>query len=114
MIDDNKALIRRYFDLLNRNNLPTEEFLANGFVYHRPGMPDMNGLASIRQFVAMWGDAISDAHGTIEDMVAEGDKVACRCSFRGIHKGDLMGIAATGKQITLTGIVIYRLREPSR
>jgi predicted ester cyclase len=57
----------------------------------------------------MWGNAVSDAHGTIEDMVAEGDKVACRCSFRGIHKGDLMGIAATGKQITLTGIVIYRI-----
>ena len=51
----------------------------------------------------------TDQHATIEDLVAEGDKVACRWSGRATHQGDLMGVAATGKAIVLTGIAIYRV-----
>jgi predicted ester cyclase len=57
----------------------------------------------------MYRSAVSDMHQTIEDLVAEGDKVACRWSGRGTHVGDLMGAAPTGKAITITGIVIYRI-----
>jgi steroid delta-isomerase-like uncharacterized protein len=110
--EDNKALVRRYIDLFNRNDLPTEEViapLASGFVYHRPGMPDVTGLIDVRQVLEMYRSSIADMHQTIEDMVAEDDKVACRWSGRGTHQGELMGIAATGKAITITGIVIYRI-----
>jgi predicted ester cyclase len=47
-----------------------------------------------------------DIHITIDDMLAEGDKVACRSTWRGTHKGEMRGIAPTGKQVTVTGIVI--------
>jgi steroid delta-isomerase-like uncharacterized protein len=110
--DDNKALVRRYLGLLNRNDLPIEEViapLASGFVYHRPGMPDVTGLMGMRQVVEMYRSATPDQHSTIEDVVAEGDKVACRWSARGTHRGDLMGVAPTGKAITVTGIAIYRI-----
>jgi steroid delta-isomerase-like uncharacterized protein len=110
--EDNKALVRRYTDLFNRNDLPAEEVvapLASGFVYHRPGMPDVTGLAEVKQSIEMYRNAFSNMHQTIEDMVAEGDKVACRWSGRATHQGELMGIAATGKAITITGIVIYRV-----
>jgi steroid delta-isomerase-like uncharacterized protein len=112
--EDNKALVRRYTDLFNRNDLPVEEFialapLASSFVYHRPGMPDVAGLSDVRQVVEMYRSAFSNMHQTIEDMVGEGDKVACRWSGRATHQGELMGIAATGKAITITGIVIYRV-----
>jgi steroid delta-isomerase-like uncharacterized protein len=112
MEDDNKALVRRYTDLFNRNDLPTEEViapLASCFVYHRPGMPDVTDLIDVRQVLEMHRSAIADMHQIIEDMVAEDDKVACRWSGRGTHQGELMGIAATGKAITITGIVIYRI-----
>jgi steroid delta-isomerase-like uncharacterized protein len=110
--EDNKALVRRYTDLFNRNDLPAEEVvapLASGFVYHRPGMPDVTGLAEVKHSIEMYRSAFSNMHQTIEDMVAEGDKVACRWSGRATHQGELMGIAATGKAITITGIVIYRI-----
>jgi len=46
-----------------------------------------------------------------EDMIAEGDKVVLRSTFRGTHKGDLMGIAPTGKQVTMPLILIYRIAD---
>jgi steroid delta-isomerase-like uncharacterized protein len=110
--DDNKALVRRYYDLFNRNDLPTEEViapLASSIVFHRPGMPDVTGLTGMRQVVEMYRSWSTDYHSTIEDLVAEGDKVACRWSGRGTHQGDLMGVAATGKAITVTGIAIFRI-----
>ena len=110
--EDNKALVRRYIDLLNKKALPTEEAiapLASNIVYHRPGMPDVTGLTGMRQVVEMSRNAIPDRHGTIEELVAEGDKVACRYSGRGTHQGDMMGVAATGKAISVTGICIYRI-----
>jgi steroid delta-isomerase-like uncharacterized protein len=110
--EGNKALVRRYIDLLNRNDLPIEEViapLASDIVFHRPGMPDVTGLMDMRQVVEMLRSAYTDMHSTIEDLVAEADKVACRYSGRGTHQGNLMGVAATGKAITVTGIAIYRI-----
>ena len=49
---------------------------------------------------------VPDFHSTIEDVIAEGDKVVTRQTFRGTHTGDLMGIPPTGKQVTMSGIVI--------
>ena len=72
-------------------------------------MPDVTGLADVRQNIEMYRSAFSNMHQTIEDMFAEGDKVACRWSGRATHRGDFMGVAATGKAITTTGIVIYRI-----
>ena len=110
--EDNKAVVRQYFALLNRKDLSTEEAiapLASKMVYHRPGLPDVTGLTGMKQVVEMSRSAIPDMHGTIEELVAEDDKVACRYSGRGTHQGDLMGVAATGKAITVTGITIYRV-----
>ena len=110
--DDNKALVRGYFDLLNRKDLLTEEWiapLASNIVYHRAGMPDVTGLTGMRQVLDMSRSAIADMHATIEDLVAEGDKVACRWSGSGTHQGELLGVAATGKAITVTGIVFNRM-----
>ncbi len=109
--ESNKALVRRYVEVLNGNNLPTDEFVDPNFIYHNPGQPQVKDLASLREFVAMAYRAFPDQQSTIEDIIAEGDKVAYRYSIHCTHLGDFMGIAATGKRITLTGIVIYRIFE---
>jgi predicted ester cyclase len=48
---------------------------------------------------------------TIDDMMAEGDKVTCRFTARGVHNGEFMGLPPTGKKIAMTGIEIFRLRD---
>ena len=61
--DDNKALVRRYYNLFTRNDLPTEEViapLASSFVFHRPGMPDVTGLTDMRQVVETYRSAFTD------------------------------------------------------
>jgi predicted ester cyclase len=55
--------------------------------------------------------AFSDISITVEDQIAEGDKVVSRWTIRGTHKGEYMGIAPTGKQVTITGISIYRIEK---
>jgi predicted ester cyclase len=57
----------------------------------------------------MTASAFPDNHFTIEDMVAEGDKIVWRYSATGPHKGDFMGVSASGKQVTTSGIVISRV-----
>jgi steroid delta-isomerase-like uncharacterized protein len=64
------------------------------------------GLEAYKQFLSMFLTAFPDFQSTIEDMIAEGDKVVTRQTFRGTHTGDLMGIPPTGKQVTMSGIVI--------
>jgi steroid delta-isomerase-like uncharacterized protein len=112
--DDNKALVRRYFDLLNNLKLPTEAMLAPldaGFVYHTPGAPDVMGLAGMKEVVDTFRDMSSDQISIIDDLIAEGGKVVCRWSWRGTHDGVAFGVAATGKVLTVTGISIYRIEN---
>ena len=108
--EDNKALLRRNIEeVLNKGNLAVaDEIQATNYVYHGSGGQEINGPEGFKQFITMFRTALPDFHCTIEDMVAEGDKVAHRLTLRGTHKGDLMGMAATGKQVTISAIVISR------
>jgi predicted ester cyclase len=108
--DDNKALVRRFIDYINNDPFaPIDEFFATSYAYHNSSMPDVKDLSSLKDFNTAAYRAFPDIRLTIEDMVAEGDKVVYRGSARGTHKGEFMGIAPTGKQVTLTSIVISRI-----
>lgn len=109
--EENKAVSRRFTEeIFNAKNLDAiDELCSPDYVGHDPfpGMPpNRDGL---RQFCVMSIAAIPDYHSTIEDMVAEGDKVVQRFTGRGTHKGEFMGIPATGKQVTIKGISIDRI-----
>jgi predicted ester cyclase len=113
--EDNKELIRRYFAAIDegceeeRVDL-IDEFLAPDFVEHNPfpGMPPTREgwKQAFKMFVAG-----APGHHIIEDLVAEGDKVVGRITAYGTHVGDLFGIPATGKDIRVSGIAIWRIRE---
>ncbi len=111
-VEENKAIVSRATEeLWNKNNLAVvDELYATNFVSHGsdiPGVtPDREGY---KQFVTMSRTALPDFHTTIEDMIAEGDKVVQRFTARGTHKGEFMGIPPTGKQVTITGIAIDRI-----
>jgi predicted ester cyclase len=66
-------------------------------------------LAGMEQITPAFFTAFPDTHYTLEDLIAEGDKVVWRYTFRGTHRGDFMGIPATGKVVTGTSIVISRI-----
>lgn len=109
MSQQNKALARRIFDEMeSKGNLSiADETFASDFVNHTP-FGENHGPQGAKQFVKMLRSAFPDLHATVEDQVAEGDKVATRFTARGTHKGELNGIPASGNTMEISGIVISR------
>ncbi len=110
--EDYKMLARRAFaELANTGNMAlVDELVAQGFVRHDlGGGPDIRGPQGVKLFVAALRTAFPDIETTVEDIIAEGDKVVVRFTARGTHKGTFQGIAPTGRQFTITGINIYRI-----
>jgi predicted ester cyclase len=108
MSEENKALVRKFFDLLVREGRAPEELMVPDFLYHVPGVPPLD-IEAVNQRTSALAAAFSDISRTLEDMVAEGDKVAFRSSIEMIHTGDYMGIEGAGTQISFTEIGIMRI-----
>jgi steroid delta-isomerase-like uncharacterized protein len=106
-----KALERRFFDeMLNRADLSAGDdlFAANSVDY--AGFPgQLPGREGFKQAVVMMHEAFPDIHYTIEDMVAEGDRIATRWTLRGTHQGEFFGVPATANQVRVEGIHILRI-----
>ena len=106
--EDNKALVQRFFDeVINQRNLAAlSQFVSPGGVTRTapPGMPQ-----EPNQFLTLYLNAFPDAKVTVEDLLADGDKVVARVSLRATHQSAFRGIAPTGKQITAMGIHIFRI-----
>lgn len=113
MTEDNKALNRRFVEeVINQGNIDTiDELLDPGVVDHDapPGFP--TGREGAKQFFAIVRSAFPDLHHTIEDMIAEGDKVVMRSTWSGTHKGEFMGIPTTGRRVTVSAIDITRVAD---
>jgi steroid delta-isomerase-like uncharacterized protein len=109
--EDNKALVRRFYEeVFNRKNIAAiDEFIAPNVVDHAapPGTP--GGIEGQKQLIGQYLTAFPDLHFTVEDMIAEGDKVVDRITARGTHQGEFMGIPPTGKHATVTAIDITRI-----
>jgi steroid delta-isomerase-like uncharacterized protein len=112
MSADNKALARRLIDeAFNAGKLDViDELLAEDYVGYDAALPEpQRGREAAKGAIAGYRAAFPDVHLTIEDQVADDDRVATRWSGRGTHQGDLMGMPATGKQATVTGITIDKI-----
>lgn len=109
--EQNKALIHRmYEEVHNKGNLDVlDEITATDFIDHNlaPGLP--SGLDGVKQLFTMFHSAFPDFHVTVEDMLAEGDKVVSRITMGGTHKGEFMGIPPTGKEVSVEVIDILRI-----
>jgi steroid delta-isomerase-like uncharacterized protein len=112
MSEVNKNVVRRLFEeVWNKGNLPvTDELFAPNYAHHDSSTPDVGrGPESEKMRATLYRTAFPDLRLTIEDIIAEGETVVARWSCRGTHKGDLSGIAPTGKQFTISGISIARI-----
>lgn len=106
----NKEIVRRYQEACNRNDLGAlDQLVAADVISHNaaPGLPP--GLEGGKMAHRATLAAFPDLHYHIEDLIAEGDRVAMRFRLHCTHKGEFMGLPPTGKEITLDGISIFRL-----
>ena len=114
MSAENKSLARRAMEgLWTKGDLTViDQLYSDDCVFHDLGSPeDIHGRDGLRQYARMYRTACPDLQCTVEEVVAEGDKVALRWVSRGTHQGDLMGIAPTGKQVTFRGIQMQRISK---
>jgi steroid delta-isomerase-like uncharacterized protein len=109
--EENKALVHRFVEeVFNRKEFDVlDELLASDFVNHSapPGIPPTR--AGYKQFLSMYLSAFPDLQIQIEDQIAEEDRVVIRFTAHGTHKSELMGIPASGKEVTFSGINISRI-----
>jgi steroid delta-isomerase-like uncharacterized protein len=109
MSNQNKATARRIFEEMEtQGNLgAADEVFSSDFVGHMP-MGDMHGPASMKQFITSLQTGFPDLRSTVEDQVAEGDRVMTRFRARGTHQGEFMGVPASGNQMDISGIIVSR------
>ena len=107
----NKQIVRRFSDeVWGQGNLTAaDEVLAVDLVEHNPLPGQGAGREGHKQVVTLFRSAFPDLRVTTEDLVEDGDRVALRWKAEGTHRGELMGIAPTGRRVTLTGIEIVRI-----
>jgi steroid delta-isomerase-like uncharacterized protein len=111
-IEENKAIVRKFFEEgPSKGNIrAANELLSPDFVMHIP-LPACPGIEGINEVITTCRAAFEHLNVTVEDMIAEGDKVVARFVARGIHTGNFMALPPTGKSVTMTGIEIFRIKD---
>jgi predicted ester cyclase len=108
---DNKKVVRRLIEEPWTGNFDAiDEFVDRSYVGYDPSVPEpLRGPEGVKENVANYRSAYSDARITVDEQIAEGDIVATRWTGRGTHDGELMGISPTKKQVTVSGLTLSRL-----
>ena len=108
--DEHKAILRAHAEVLfNQHRVDrTAETVAADYRDHAPQPGQAPGLAGAQQKWAAYLAALPDLRATLEDLVAEGDRVAVRWTVEGTHRGALFGIPPTGTRVRFRGLSIYR------
>ena len=104
MSEENKAIVRRFYEEAWGGNLPVvDEICASDYVHIVGGRRFLDGIQHVKELITQRRTALPDLQCTIEDQIAEGDNVVTRMTWRGTHQGELTGngwsVAPTGKQL---------------
>lgn len=111
-VDENKALIRRWIELWNAQNVAgVDDFVAADYVRHDPNVPEIRGPEGEKQLISMALAAFPDMHISVEDLIAEGAQVVGRLRLQGTQRGEWMGIPPTNKTITIEMVEVYRVSD---
>ena len=109
--EENKIIVRRLLqDVWSSGDLAlVDEIFTTNFIRHGPALEgEVRGSDGLKRLVSMYRATYPDLRITLEDQTAEGALIVTRWTARGTHRGELMGIAPTGKQITVPGVIIDR------
>jgi steroid delta-isomerase-like uncharacterized protein len=114
-VEANRALIARYFALWNDPDLARlnelDDILAPDIVDHAAGPDEQQGRAGVYDTFRRWRTAFPDFVATIEDQIAEGDRVVTRWTLRGTHRGEMLGVPASGNRVELRAVSIDRIAD---
>ena len=113
MSEENKDLARRSWEMLVNQQNPDaiDELYTPNFVWHEPDQ-DIQGSEEAMQFLNTYLSAFPDMHVSVEEVIAEGEKVVTRWTIRGTHQGELEEFGPpTGRQIEIKGITIHRIED---
>ena len=110
MSDSNKNVVRRLLeDGFNKGNMAiVDDLLDNNYVYREPTLGEKRGKQGCKEVFSTYKNAFPDAQLHIDEQIEEGDRVVTRWTATGTHRGPLMGISPTNKQIKVQGIIISR------
>jgi predicted ester cyclase len=106
-LEENKAIVRRLYDAFNKHNWDLlDDLVAPEYFDHTR---QLRGLETLKQQMKLGRLAFSDYHETIEDIIAEGDKVWVLITYTAAHTGDFFGLAPTGNKLAAPGVDIHRI-----
>ena len=113
MSEQNKALVRRIIEeIVNQSNFDVvNQLISPEYAYFEPTLGSVRGREGYRLLVTTYRNAFPDLKMTIEEQIAEADTVVTRWRAEGTHRGELMGIAPTGKRVSVQGIVVSRVKN---
>jgi serine phosphatase RsbU (regulator of sigma subunit) len=114
--EENKAIFKRYVEeVINQGKLEIADEIFDHYLAHQPnGSVLERGPEEVKRFIGEFHSAFQDFHCTIEDQIAENDRVMTRWKMRGIHGSEFRGIAPTGEEIEINGIGIFRFSSEGK
>lgn len=112
-LEQNKNLIRRFFDEMWNpwNFAKADELLAPDITFQGTLGPELKGREPFRAYMRRVQAAFPDFHNTILEMTAENDRVVARTFYRGTHRGEIFGVAPTGKAVSYAGAAFFRIAD---
>ena len=106
-LEENKTIVRKVYEAFNeRNTDMTNEIIAPDYVDYTN---QIQGLESGKKFITMFWEGFPDIYWSIEDIIAEGDKVWVRAKITGTHTGEYRGLVPTGKKFTISAVDIWHI-----
>src|SRR5215218_8107789 len=114
--EENKAIFRRYIEeVWNQSNLEVVDEIFDHYISHQPDGPTLErGPEDVKRFVGEFRSAFPDFRISIDDQIAEGDKVMVHATIRGTHQREFRGMAPTGKEIEEKGFSVFRFSEEGK
>jgi steroid delta-isomerase-like uncharacterized protein len=111
MAATNAELVRQIFDEINKGDLESAgKLLAPGYInYGFPGIP--SGPEGFTMVIGMFRSAFPDMNVRVDEVIADGDRVATRGRMTGTHQGEFMGIPASGRSVDIGYIDIWRAED---
>jgi steroid delta-isomerase-like uncharacterized protein len=112
MSAENEELVRRFFEEFcnERKAEVADEIIAEDYVSHGPQAPPAKGPEGVKLRVGLYQDAV-DGHWDVQEIIAAGDRVVARWTGTGTHRGELMGVDATGASIEVDAISVFRIAD---
>ena len=112
MSTENEELVRRFFEDFCNGRRPevADEIVASSYVSHGPQAPPAEGPDGVKARVGLYQESV-DGHWNVTELISSGDRVVARWTGTGTHRGELMGVPATGKPIEVDAISVFRIAD---